>query len=311
MLQAYQDYLLLEQALSENTRAAYLRDVERFAAWCEDEKLTWRNVKLDDIHRYTLLLYELGISSRSIARSHSSVRSFFRFLMLDGYIDADPTDLLDSPKIPAHLPEVLTLDEIDALLAAIDLSTPEGRRDHALIELLYSCGLRVSEACNLLLSDLFLDEGFLRVSGKGQKQRLVPVSPRAVKELNLWFATRAEIDIRPGEADFVFLSARRGRRLSRITVFRNVRLYAEAAGIEKTVSPHTFRHTFATHLLEGGANLRAIQAMLGHERIRTTEIYTHLDRRFLREQVLTCFPRNKPAAAPAAPAGKAADFHEK
>ena len=191
-----------------------------------------------------------------------------------------------------HLPAVLTLQEVDALEAAIDQSLPEGRRDHAMIEVLYSCGLRVSELCGLQLSDLFLDEGFLRVTGKGNKQRLVPVSPKAVGELRRWIDERRLIDIRPGEEDYVFVSHRRGRHLSRITVFHNLQVYARLAGIEKNISPHTLRHTFATHLLEGGANLRAIQTMLGHESIATTQLYTPLDRSFLREQVLCHLPRN-------------------
>ena len=188
---------------------------------------------------------------------------------------------------------MLTLEEVDAIISTIDLSQPFGQRDRAIIEMLYSCGLRVSELCNLKLSDLFLDEGFIRVVGKGDKQRLVPVSPRAEQELKLWFIDRNAITPKDGEEDYVFLSERRRQHLSRITVFHNIRLYAEAAGITKTISPHTFRHTFATHLLEGGANLRAIQAMLGHESIATTEIYTHIDRSFLRRQILDYFPRNK------------------
>ena len=204
----------------------------------------------------------------------------------------DPTELLESPKRPEHLPTVLTLDEVDAIEQAVDLSLPEGQRDRTIIEVLYSCGLRVSELCGLLLSDLFLDEGFIRVTGKGSKQRLVPISARAVTELHLWLEERSGIEAKPGEEDYVFISHRRRSHLSRITVFHNLRLYAERAGITKTISPHTLRHTFATHLLEGGANLRAIQAMLGHESIGTTQLYTHLDRSFLREQVLEHLPRN-------------------
>jgi integrase/recombinase XerD len=235
----------------------------------------------------------MGICARSVARIISGVRSFYRFLLLDGYIENDPTELLESPKIGKHLPEVLSIEEIDKLLSVIDLSQLTGQRDRTVIEMLYSCGLRVSELCNLTLSDLFLDEGFLRVTGKGSKQRLVPISPRAIHELKLWFIDRNNIEPRAGEEDFVFLSQKRRQRLSRITVFHFIKIHAEAAGIVKTISPHTFRHSFATHLLEGGANLRAIQAMLGHESIATTEIYTHIDRRFLHEQVLNHFPRNK------------------
>ncbi|MBQ7057658.1 MAG: site-specific tyrosine recombinase XerD [Bacteroidaceae bacterium] len=293
MIDKYRTYILLEQGLSDNTREAYLRDVRKFLDYLKDEQIDIKDVNLEVIHRFSWTLVDIGISQRSIARQHSALRSFFKFLVLDGFIDSDPTELLESPKKSKHLPEVLTLEEVDAIISTIDLSQPFGQRDRAIIEMLYSCGLRVSELCNLKLSDLFLDEGFIRVVGKGNKQRLVPVSPRAEQELKLWFIDRNAITPKDGEEDYVFLSERRRQHLSRITVFHNIRLYAEAAGITKTISPHTFRHTFATHLLEGGANLRAIQAMLGHESIATTEIYTHIDRSFLRQQVLAHFPRNK------------------
>lgn len=289
----YRVYLLLERGLSDRTRAAYMHDVARFMEYIQDEGVEVRDVTLDSLHRFTWLLHDIGISARSIARALSALRSFYRFLLLDGFVGNDPTELLESPRIGHHLPEVLSTEEIDRIEAAIDLSQPEGHRDRAVVEVLYSCGLRVSELCGLKLSDLFLDEGFLRVTGKGDKQRLVPLSPKAEAELRLWFIDRNAIDIRPGEEDFVFVSARRHKRLSRITVFHNVKVYAASAGITKTISPHTFRHSFATHLLEGGANLRAIQAMLGHESIATTQIYTHIDRSFLRAQVLEHFPRNK------------------
>lgn len=293
MIDKYRTYILLEQGLSDNTREAYLRDVRKFLDYLKDENIDVKDVNLEVIHRFSWTLVDIGISQRSIARQHSALRSFFKFLVLDGFIDSDPTELLESPKKSKHLPEVLTIEEVDAIISTIDLSQPFGQRDRAIIEMLYSCGLRVSELCNLKLSDLFLDEGFIRVVGKGNKQRLVPVSPRAEQELKLWFIDRNAITPKDGEEDYVFLSERRRQHLSRITVFHNIRLYAEAAGITKTISPHTFRHTFATHLLEGGANLRAIQAMLGHESIATTEIYTHIDRSFLRRQILDYFPRNK------------------
>lgn len=292
LLGKYRTYIFLERGLSENTREAYMRDVERYLNYLDDCGAAVETVTLDDLHRFVWTLHDVGISARSVARILSGVRSFYRFLLLDGYLDNDPTELLESPKTGKHLPDVLTLEEVDRIIAAIDLSEAEGQRNRAIIEMLYSCGLRVSELCDLRMSCLYLDEGYIRVTGKGDKQRLVPLSPRAVKELQLWFADRNQLDIRPGEEDYVFLSIRRRRHLSRITVFHFIRLYAEAAGILKTISPHTFRHTFATHLLEGGANLRAIQAMLGHADISTTEIYTHIDRRFLREQVLNHFPRN-------------------
>ena len=295
LLEKYKIYLLLEQGLSENSRSASERDVVRFLEYVAEEGLEVLAITLPDLHRYPLWLAEIGAAPRSVARMLSGVRSFYRFLQLNGHVAQDPTELLESPRLPAHLPQVLTLDEVERILAAIDLSLPEGQRDHCMIELLYSCGLRVSEICDLRLSDLFLkdEERYIRVTGKGNKQRFVPISDRAIHELHNWFDTRRDIRIKPEEEDYVFVSARRGRHLSRITVFHNIKQYVQTAGIEKEVSPHTFRHTFATHLLEGGASLRAIQKMLGHESIGTTEIYTHLDSRFLREQVLTCFPRNR------------------
>lgn len=288
----YKMYIMLELGLSDNTRLAYEHDVERFLSWLEEEEIDPLHIVLEELHRYTESLYSVGVTPRSIARMLSSIRSFYRYLQLEGFIEQDPTELLQNPRVPRHLPEVLTIGEVDAIKSAIDLSLPEGQRDHCIIEILYSCGLRVSEVCSLKLSDLFLDEGFIRVIGKGNKQRIVPISPCAVKELELWFDARRDIDVKEEDADYVFVTLRRGRHLSRITVFHNIKAYVAAAGIKKVVSPHTFRHTFATHLLEGGASLRAIQEMLGHEDIGTTEIYTHLDRRFLRNQVLQHFPRN-------------------
>ena len=293
ILKKYKSYITLEQGLSNNTREAYLHDVEKLFTYFEDEKIDFLKVELEHFHSFAAALMDVGIGERSIARILSGVRSFYKFLVLDGYLEQDPTELLESPKIGKHLPEVLSVEEIDAIEGIIDVSTPEGQRDRAAIEMLYSCGLRVSELCNLLLSDLYLDEGFLRVTGKGNKQRLVPISERAIHELKSWFAFRNSINIKPGEEDYVFISAARKKHLSRITVFHNIKVYAEQAGIQKTISPHTFRHSFATHLLEGGANLRAIQTMLGHESISTTEIYTHIDRRFLRDQILQHFPRNQ------------------
>lgn len=293
ILKKYKSYITLEQGLSNNTREAYLHDVEKLFTYFEDEKIDFLKVELEHFHSFAAALMDVGIGERSIARILSGVRSFYKFLVLDGYLEQDPTELLESPKIGKHLPEVLSVEEIDAIEGIIDVSTPEGQRDRAAIEMLYSCGLRVSELCNLLLSDLFLDEGFLRVTGKGNKQRLVPISERAIRELKSWFAFRNSINIKPGEEDYVFISAARKKHLSRITVFHNIKVYAEQAGIQKTISPHTFRHSFATHLLEGGANLRAIQTMLGHESISTTEIYTHIDRHFLRDQILQHFPRNQ------------------
>lgn len=292
MLDRFKRYLLLERGFSDNTREAYLRDVRQFFEFIHSEGLGVCEVTLEDLHRFTWQLHEVGISARSIARIHSGLRSFYSYMLLEGMIETNPTALLESPKKGVRLPEVLSTEEIDSILSVIDLSLLEGQRDKAVIELLYSCGLRVTELCNLKMHDLFLEEGFLRVVGKGNKERLVPMSPKAVKELGLWFATRNIILPKAGEEDYVFLSVRRRQHLSRITVFHNLRLYAERAGIKKTISPHTLRHSFATHLLEGGANLRVIQAMLGHEQISTTEIYTHIDRSMLKQQVLSYFPRN-------------------
>ena len=292
LTEKYRNYLLLEKGCSPHTAEAHCSDVAKLLCHLDDEGLDLRHTRLDDLHRFAASLLDVGISPVSIARILSGVRSFFPFLLLDGYLEADPSELLESPKKPDRLPTVLTLAEVDALEAAIDLSLPEGRRDHCIVEVLYSCGLRVSELCSLRLSDLFLDEGFLRVLGKGGKQRLVPVSPRVLGEIRGWMDERSGIDIRPGEEDILFLSHRRGRRLSRITVFHNLQAIAARAGLQKHISPHTLRHTFATHLLEGGANLRAIQMMLGHESIRTTQLYTHLDRAFLRRQVIEHLPRN-------------------
>lgn len=293
LLEKYRNYIYFERSLSDNTLDAYSRDVSRFLEWLSDEGIRPQDVVLDDLHRFASTLYDMSISPRSIARILSGVRSLYYFLLVEGYIEQDPTELLESPKVGAHLPEVLTAEEIEAIESTIDQSLPEERRDYTIIELLYSCGLRVSELCELCISDLSLKDGYMRVRGKGSKQRLVPMSERMVELLEIWLQERSEMDIKPGEEDYVFLSHRRKKHLSRITVFHNIKMYVERAGITKNISPHTFRHTFATHMLEGGANLRAIQAMLGHESIGTTEIYTHIDRAYLKEQVLTYFPRNK------------------
>lgn len=293
LFERYRQYILLEQGLSANTREAYERDVERFVGWCEETGLEVLATDLPMLHRYTEALYGTDAAASSIARMLCGVRSFFRFLQLDGVIVQDPSELLESPRLPRHLPTVLTVEEIDRIKGAIDLEKPEGQRDHCIIEVLYSCGLRVSEVCSLRLSDLFLSEGFIRVIGKGNKQRIVPISPAAIEEIGWWMDVRREINVVAEDEDILFVSLTRRKRLTRMAIFHNIRVYAERAEIGKEVSPHTFRHSFATHLLEGGASLRAIQAMLGHEKISTTEIYTHLDRRFLREQVLTYFPRNR------------------
>lgn len=292
MLTRYKQYLVFEKALSANTLDAYLKDVEKLFGYLSEEGVRPEEVTLDTLEHFTADLMDVGINPRSVARILSGVRSFYRFLVLEKYIEADPTLLLESPKIPARLPEVLSVEEIDKIIDSIDLSSKEGQRNRAIIETLYSCGLRVSELCNLRLSDLYLKEGFIRVEGKGSKQRLVPISPSAIEEIQYYMVDRNQIDIKPGYEDYLFISALRKKNLSRIMVFHLVKELAEKAGIRKVISPHTFRHSFATHLLENGANLRVIQAMLGHEDIGTTEIYTHIDSTRLRSEIVEHHPRN-------------------
>lgn len=291
LLSLYRDYLRLEKNMTSNTVEAYTDDVGKLLLYLKDAGLQPESVKLENLEHFAAGLHDIGITPRSQARILSGVRSFYKFLLMDRRIDALPTELLPSPKIGEHLPEVLSVEEIDRIISGIDLSEKEGQRNRAIIEMLYSCGLRVSELCNLLISDIWRDEGFVKVMGKGRKERFVPISGRALRELSLWEKCRCHINIRPGNEDYVFLSFKRGRKLSRITVFHIVKVLAENAGITKEISPHTFRHSFATHLLEGGANLRAIQEMLGHESIATTEIYTHLDNSRLREEILRHHPR--------------------
>lgn len=287
----YRRYMKMERNYSENTLDAYMSDLQKLLDYVGSEGLHVLDVKLDDLRNFVAALVDIGISARSQSRILSGVRTFYTFLILDGYIEDDPTELLEWPKIGEHLPEVLSVEEVDRLEQACDLSKWEGQRNRTIIEVLFSCGLRVSELINLRLSDLFLNEKFIRVMGKGKKERLVPISESAVKELQYWFMDRNLMKIKPGEEDFVFLN-RRGGHLTRMMIFTIVRRLAEAAGIEKTISPHTLRHSFATALLEGGANLRAIQDMLGHERISTTQIYTHIDMHTLREEILEHHPRN-------------------
>ena len=293
LLQKFKQYLLLEKGLSTNTLEAYVHDVEKLFEYLERQDMQPLDVKLEDLESYLASLHDkAGIHPRSQARMLSGIRAFYRYLVLDGHLEADPTLLLESPKIGMHLPEVLSVEEIDSLIAAIDLSKREGQRNRAIIETMYSCGLRVSEACNLKLSDLYLSEGFIKVEGKGSKQRLVPISERAIAEIMDYMTDRAEIPIKPGHEDYLFVSAHFKKRMSRITLFHIIKELAEEAGIKKTISPHTLRHSFATHLLEGGANLRVIQSMLGHEDIGTTEIYTHIDAHRLRSEIIEHHPRN-------------------
>ena len=293
-IKRFRRYLRLERSYSDNTLDAYMRDIDKlrvFLSQRDDSPRSLLNVKLEDLQEFLASLFDLGISPRSQARIISGLRTYYKFLMLDGFTETDPTELLESPKQGEHLPEVLSVEEVDAMLKAIDLSKPEGQRNHAIIEMLFSCGLRVSELVNLKLSNLYIDEGFIRVFGKGSKERLVPISRRAIEDLRYWFIDRNTLSIKPGEQDYVFLN-RRGSHLTRTMILIMIKNTAADAGIKKVVSPHTLRHSFATALLEGGADLRSIQAMLGHERIGTTEIYTHLDMSHIREDILNCHPRN-------------------
>lgn len=292
LMHRFRIYLQLERSLSANTLDAYIHDVEKLLNFLSPLGLLPQYATVDDLHQFSASLDSIGIEPRSHARILSGVRTFYKFLLLERLTDTDPSILIPSPKIGLHLPTVLTVDEIDRMEAAIDLSKKEGHRNLAIIETLYSCGLRVSELCNLQLSNLFLEEGFLRIIGKGNKERLVPISQRAIKELRNYFACRDTWDIPPQYADYVFITVRRNiKNISRIMVYHLICELARQANIQKEISPHTLRHSFATHLLEGGANLRAIQAMLGHECITTTEIYTHIDRHRLRQEILEHHPR--------------------
>ena len=291
IIRKYQQYLKLEKSLSKNTLDAYMTDLDKLLNFLQSENIEISDVCLDDLERFSAGLHDIGIHPRSQARIISGIKSFFHFMIMTDYLEADPSELLEGPKIGLKLPEVLTVEEIDSIIAAIDLSKNEGQRNRAILETLYSCGLRVSELTNLKLSDLYFDEGFIKVEGKGSKQRLVPISPRAIKEIKLYFTDRNRGKIKKEYEDYVFL-ARWGKNISRIMVFHLIKELAQTAGITKNISPHTFRHSFATHLLEGGANLRAIQCMLGHESIATTEIYTHIDRNMLRSEIIEHHPRN-------------------
>ena len=293
ILDKFKQYLVFEKSLSGNTLDAYVRDVGKLFVYLADEGKHPADVTLEDLETFSATLHDVGIHPRSQARILSGIRSFYHFMILNQYMEADPTLLLESPKIGEKLPEVLSVEEIDKIIDSIDLSSSEGQRNRAIIETLYSCGLRVSELCNLKLSDLYLKEGFIKVEGKGSKQRLVPISRSAIDEIELYLYVRNQIDIKPGFEDYLFVSILRKKNLSRIMVFHIVKELAEKAGITKVISPHTFRHSFATHLLENGANLRVIQTMLGHEEIGTTEIYTHIDSTRLRSEIANHHPRNK------------------
>lgn len=292
VVERYVAHCRLERGFSPNTVEAYRRDIVRLLDYTRDNAIEVARITLDQLHAFVAALHDLGIAHTTVARIISGIKSFYRFLRIEGYVETEPTLLLEAPQRGVRLPEILTTGEIDRMVAAIDRSKPEGLRNTAIIETLYGCGLRVSELCGLRLSGLFLEEGYLVVIGKGDKQRMVPMSQVSVDLIREYILSdRADTPAKPGEDDYVFLN-RRGAHLTRVMIFYIVRQLAEAAGIRKTISPHTLRHSFATHLLEGGANLRAIQQMLGHESISTTEIYLHIDRTHLREQILRYHPRN-------------------
>ena len=287
-------YLKIEKSLSVNTIEAYLDDLNKLLAYLQSIGSTATPQEVTPAMLSDFLVYEgrQGMQARSQARMLSGIRAFYRYLLMDNLIDADPTRLVDYPKIGRKLPDVLTVEEIDTLLGAIDLSQPEGQRNRTMLETMYSCGLRVSELVGVHLSDLFLKDGFIKVKGKGGKERLIPISNKAIHEIDLYLPDRAKLDIARGHEDFLFLN-RRGKALSRVMVFTIIKNLAAAIDLQKTISPHTFRHSFATHLVEGGADLRAVQEMLGHESILTTEIYTHLDRSFLRQTIVEFHPRSR------------------
>lgn len=292
VLRQYRSFLMLEKSFSDNTYQAYVRDVQKLLQFLEDEKISYLTVTLVDLQHFLFQLAQIGINERSQARIISGIKSFYAFLVLENRLQDDPTSLLESPKLPKKIPQILSIEEIDALIQAIDYSVPEGIRNRAIIETLYSCGLRVSELVELKLSDIFWQEEFIKVVGKGNKERLIPISRTALKEIKSYLTERINLPIKKGSEDIVFLN-RRGNKLTRQMIFIIINKLADEIGLDKQIGPHTFRHSFATHLLEGGANLRVIQEMLGHESILTTEIYTHVDVHFLRETIMSYHPRNK------------------
>ena len=294
-IKEFVSYLKIEKGLAENSIFAYQNDVAKLHDFSISIDKNAEQISYNDLKLFIAALYDLGLSARTQARIISGIKQFYGYLLLENYITVDPSELLDQPKIGRKLPEVLTIEEIDRLNDALDMSKNESHRNKAIIETLYSCGLRVSELVNLRFSDLFFEEGFIRVIGKGNKERLVPVSASVEKEISIYNDhIRRHQNIKKGDENVVFLN-RRGGKLTRVMIFTIIKDLAERISLQKTISPHTFRHSFATHLLEGGANLRAIQEMLGHESITTTEIYTHLDQRYLKEAILSFHPRNNNA----------------
>lgn len=291
LAERFNSHLILEQGLSPLTAEAYDRDVDKLLSYLADENLTVDRVKLTDLQNFAATIFDLGVAPTTLARVISGVKSFYKWLRSESYVEHNPTLLFEGPRTGRKLPDILSVEEIDAMVAAIDMSTMEGVRNRAIIETLYGCGLRVSELVNLEISRLYFDEQYLIVRGKRDKERLVPMSATAIDAIKDYLAERAQIAVKAGEDNIVFIS-KRGHRLTRMMVYYIVTRLAEAADVRKEISPHTLRHSFATHLLEGGANLRAIQMMLGHESISTTEIYLHLDRTRLRREILDHHPRN-------------------
>lgn len=294
-IKGFGNFISLERSLSPHTREAYVHDVSKLAAFLRmrGQEAGPLDVSLEHLTQFLQWLNELGFSKRSQARLISGIKAFYRYLLIEDLISSDPTELLETPRLDRDIPEVLSFEEIQLMLEAIDLSHPQGHRNRAILETLYACGLRVSELVDLRLSNLYLDIGFVRVTGKGDKERLTPIGPEAVKYIEIYLQHARRLQpIAKGHENYLFLN-RRGKKLTRVMVFLIVKEAAAAAGIRKTVSPHTFRHSFATHLIEGGADLRAVQEMLGHESILTTEIYTHLNTDFLRETLLNFHPRGK------------------
>ncbi len=293
-IKEYRSFLMIEKSLSDNSVQAYLTDIEKLVQFLEYHhfELSPGQIQPDHLRQFISWISDMGMSARTQARVISGLKSFFKFLIMEEKTDTDPTALLESPKIGRKLPEVLSVHEIDALVAAIDLSKPEGQRNKAIIETLYGCGLRVSELTNLKISDLFFEQGFVKITGKGDKERLVPIGRKAIKEINYYFEQyRNHLDIDKEYENIVFLN-RRGKKLTRVMIFTIIRRLAEKIDLKRVISPHTFRHSFASHLIEGGADLRAVQEMLGHESILTTEIYTHLDREYLRDAIIRYHPRS-------------------
>ena len=290
-IKEFKSYLKIERSLSDNTIDSYLRDVRKLAEFSEEKELNELQITKAEVKEFIAFINTEGISARSQSRIISGIKAFYKYLILEDYISVNPTELIESPKIGLKLPDTLSILEIDSLISAIDLSHPQGERNRAILETLYSCGLRVSELTNLKLSNIRFKEGYIKVVGKGNKERFAPIGSSAIKFLKIYInEIRNHQNIKKGSEDIVFLN-RRGNKLTRVMIFTIIKQLAEKIGLKKKISPHTFRHSFATHLIEGGADLRAIQEMLGHESITTTEIYTHLDREFLRDAIMTFHPR--------------------